>query len=181
MVSRITSWLSSGRPRQFTEIAENSRCPILFRLLAPGGRCATVISIPSSVASRASSTFQRLRRLPSDPPQSAVISSWRAPGQACAPAESRQRRIGSAANAAVSWPVPALTHPALAARSQIPYGATLPSCLPAKSWSLTWRGEPFGARSAPPFLKFPASSFSLQPIEITGTPAARHHTTRSLM
>ena len=52
----------------------------LFHLLAPGGKCATVIWIPSPVASLASSAFHSRRRLPSDPPQSAVINSWRAPG-----------------------------------------------------------------------------------------------------
>ena len=56
------------------------RTSILFHLLAPGGRWTTVISIPSSVASWASSTFHSLRRLPLDPPQSAVMSRWQAPG-----------------------------------------------------------------------------------------------------
>src|SRR5271165_6236125 len=81
MVSRITWWLSSGRPRQSMEIAENSRCSILFHLLAPSGRRTTVIWIPGSVASLASSAFQSRRRLQLDPPQSAVISSWRRPGR----------------------------------------------------------------------------------------------------
>ena len=49
-------------------------------LLAPGGRWTTVISIPVSVASAASSIFHSPPRLPLEPPQSAVISSWRAPG-----------------------------------------------------------------------------------------------------
>src|SRR5271166_6404891 len=79
MVSRITWWLSSGRPRQSMEIAENSRCSISFHWLAPSGRRTTVIWIPGSVASLASSAFQSRRRLQLDPPQSAVISSWRRP------------------------------------------------------------------------------------------------------
>jgi hypothetical protein len=41
--STITSWLTSGRPRQFIEIALNSRCSIRFHLEVPGGRWQTVI------------------------------------------------------------------------------------------------------------------------------------------
>jgi hypothetical protein len=37
MVWMMTSWETSGRPRQFMVIAENSRCSILFHLLVPGG------------------------------------------------------------------------------------------------------------------------------------------------
>jgi len=37
MVWMMTSWETSGRPRQFMVIAENSRCFILFHLLVPGG------------------------------------------------------------------------------------------------------------------------------------------------
>src|SRR5216683_3555653 len=36
MVWTMTSWLVSGRPRQFIEIAEDSRCSILFHLEVPG-------------------------------------------------------------------------------------------------------------------------------------------------
>jgi hypothetical protein len=36
--STITSWLASGRPRQFIEVALNSRCSIRFHLEVPGGR-----------------------------------------------------------------------------------------------------------------------------------------------
>ena len=38
MVSTMTSWLVSGLPRQFIEIAGNSRCSILFHLEVPGGK-----------------------------------------------------------------------------------------------------------------------------------------------
>src|ERR1035441_4177712 len=38
IVSMMTSWEISGRPRQFMVIAENSRCSIRFHLLVPGGR-----------------------------------------------------------------------------------------------------------------------------------------------
>src|SRR6516225_6542848 len=34
----ITWWLTSGLPRQFWLMKENSRCSILFHLLVPGGR-----------------------------------------------------------------------------------------------------------------------------------------------
>jgi hypothetical protein len=38
MVCTMTSWLVSGRPRQFIEMWENRRCSTLFHLLVPGGR-----------------------------------------------------------------------------------------------------------------------------------------------
>ena len=53
----MTSWLVSGRPRQFIEIWLNSRCSILFHLEVPGGKWQTVISSPVSAARRASSVF----------------------------------------------------------------------------------------------------------------------------
>jgi len=34
----MTSWLTSGLPRQFWLMKEKSRCSILFHLLVPGGR-----------------------------------------------------------------------------------------------------------------------------------------------
>ena len=37
IVSTITSWLVSGRPRQAMEMWENSRCSTLFHLEVPGG------------------------------------------------------------------------------------------------------------------------------------------------
>ena len=37
----ITGWLTNGLPRQFRVMKANSRCPILFHLLAPGGRWQT--------------------------------------------------------------------------------------------------------------------------------------------
>jgi hypothetical protein len=33
-----TSWLARGRPRQFIEMAENSRCSMRFHLDVPEGR-----------------------------------------------------------------------------------------------------------------------------------------------
>jgi hypothetical protein len=60
--STITSWLTSGRPRQFIEIALNSRGSIRFPLEVPGGRWQTVICSPVSAASRASSVFQARTR-----------------------------------------------------------------------------------------------------------------------
>jgi hypothetical protein len=60
--STITSWLVSGRPRQFVEIALNSRCSIRFHLEVPGGRWQTVIAIPVSAANLASSVFQARTR-----------------------------------------------------------------------------------------------------------------------
>jgi hypothetical protein len=40
MVLTMTSWLSSGRPRQFIEMCENSRCSILFHLDVSGRQVA---------------------------------------------------------------------------------------------------------------------------------------------
>jgi hypothetical protein len=60
--STITSWLVSGRPRQFIEIALHSRCSIRFHLEVPGGRWQTVIARPVSSASLASWVFQALTR-----------------------------------------------------------------------------------------------------------------------
>ncbi len=75
-----TSWLSSGRPRQFMEMWENRRCSILFHLLVPGGKWHTVIVRPVAAASAASSTFHRRVREPLEPPPSAQISSRSAVG-----------------------------------------------------------------------------------------------------
>jgi hypothetical protein len=66
----MTSWETSGRPRQFMVIAENSRCSILFHLLVPGGRCGTVMSRPASAANPASPVFHSRSREPLDPPES---------------------------------------------------------------------------------------------------------------
>ena len=57
MVCTMTSWLVSGRPRQFMVMWENSRCSILFHLEVPGGKWQQVISSPVSTASAASSAF----------------------------------------------------------------------------------------------------------------------------
>ena len=57
MVWTMTSWLVSGRPRQFMVMWENSRCSILFHLEVPGGKWQTVIASPVSTASAASSVF----------------------------------------------------------------------------------------------------------------------------
>jgi hypothetical protein len=48
--SRITSWETSGLPRQFMEMWLNSRCSILFHLEVPGAKWQTVTARP--VASR---------------------------------------------------------------------------------------------------------------------------------
>ena len=76
----MTSWLVSGRPRQFIVIWENSRCSTLFHFDVPGGKWQTVISSPASRASAASSAFHARVRYPLEPPASAVISSRRARG-----------------------------------------------------------------------------------------------------
>jgi hypothetical protein len=120
MVFTMTSWLVSGRPRQFIEMWENSRCSILFHLDVPGGRWQTVICRPVSAANAASSVFHSRVRYPLDPPPSAVISSRRAPGQAAWPALSHQVAIVATAKAAVSWSVPTLTQPELPAMSYTP-------------------------------------------------------------
>src|SRR5262245_33093115 len=71
----ITSWLTSGRPRQFWLMNEKSRCSILFHLLVPGGKWHTEIRSPVSLARRWSSSFQSRTRDPLLPPPSAVISN----------------------------------------------------------------------------------------------------------
>ena len=80
MVFTMTWWLVSGRPRQFMVMAENSRCPILFRFDVPGGKWQQVISSPVSAARAAGPAFHARVREPSEPPAPAVISSRRAPG-----------------------------------------------------------------------------------------------------
>ena len=80
MVSTMTSWLVSGLPRQFIEIAENRRCSILFHFEVPGGKWHTVMSSPVSAASAASPVFHARVRYPLEPPASAVISSLPAAG-----------------------------------------------------------------------------------------------------
>ena len=57
MVVTMTSWLVSGRPRQFIVMWENSRCSILFHLEVPGGKWQTVTASPVSSAKAASSAF----------------------------------------------------------------------------------------------------------------------------
>jgi transposase len=57
IVCTMTSWLVSGRPRQFIEMWLNSRCPILFHLEVPGGKWHTVICRPVWSARAASSVF----------------------------------------------------------------------------------------------------------------------------
>src|SRR5262245_57859156 len=75
-----TSWLTSGRPRQFWLMNEKSRCSILFHLLVPGGKWHTAIRRPVSLARHCSSNFQSRTRDPLLPPPSAVISSVLASG-----------------------------------------------------------------------------------------------------
>jgi hypothetical protein len=75
MVWMMTWWLVSGRARQLREIAENSRCSILFHLLVPGGKWQQVICSPVWAASSASPVFHARVRYPLEPPASAVISS----------------------------------------------------------------------------------------------------------
>src|SRR5262249_29230830 len=70
----ITSWLTSGFPRQFWLMNENRRCSILFHLLVPGGKWQTETSIPVSSANRCNSHFHNLTRAPLLPPASAVIN-----------------------------------------------------------------------------------------------------------
>ena len=80
MLLMMTSWLVSGRPRQFMVMWENSRCSILFHLEVPGGKWQQVISSPVSAARAASPAFHARVRYPLEPPASAVISSRRAAG-----------------------------------------------------------------------------------------------------
>jgi len=71
----MTSWLTSGLPRQFFVMKEYRRCSILFHLLVPGGKWQTEISSLVSSASFCSSTFHNRTRDPLLPPLSAVIKS----------------------------------------------------------------------------------------------------------
>ncbi len=57
MLLMTTSWLVSGRPRQFIVMWENSRCSTLFHFDVPGGKWQQVISSPVSAASAASPVF----------------------------------------------------------------------------------------------------------------------------
>src|SRR4051794_10573422 len=77
----------------------------------------TVIAIRSSSARTCSSRFHRRTRGPLLPPQSAVINNGVAAGYRAAPSSCHQRRMLSTAKAAVSWLMPRLTHPVLAAMS----------------------------------------------------------------
>src|SRR5215467_3218195 len=61
--------------RQFCVMKANSRCSIRFHLLVPGGRWATVMFSPVSLARRWSSRFHSLTVGPLLPPQSAVMVS----------------------------------------------------------------------------------------------------------
>jgi len=60
--STTTSWETSGRPRQLTEIALNSRCSIPFYLEVPGGKWQTVTASPVSAANLASSVCHNRTR-----------------------------------------------------------------------------------------------------------------------
>ena len=80
IVFTITSWLVSGRPRQFMVIWLNSRCSILFHLEVPGGKWQQVISRPVWAARAASPAFHALFVYPLEPPESQVTSSRGASG-----------------------------------------------------------------------------------------------------
>src|SRR3989304_6000116 len=100
-------------------------CPILFHCLVPGGRWHTEMDRPLSVANLWSSHFHSRVRAPLLPPESAVISSTRACGYARRPIVRHHRRMLLTANAAVSWSMPMLTHPAFLVKS-----ATRDGCSP---------------------------------------------------
>src|ERR1035441_2210398 len=98
----MTSWLTSGLPRQFFVMKENRRCSILFHLLVPGGKWLTEISSPVSSASFCNSSFHHRTPQPLLPPLSAVIKSRRAPGYVSRPIMFHHSRMLSTANADVS-------------------------------------------------------------------------------
>src|SRR5215469_18907439 len=89
----ITAKEISGLPRQFLLIKANSRCSILFHLLVPGGKCNTVIPVPSPSAKICSSAFHNLMRYPLLPPLSAVIKKSFAFGYLLLPTTGRHFRI----------------------------------------------------------------------------------------
>ena len=68
------------RPRELNFKLANLNYPLLFHLLVPGGRWATVTLRPVSAAKAASSTFQARTRDPLDPPPPAQISNRCAAG-----------------------------------------------------------------------------------------------------
>jgi hypothetical protein len=59
MVLMTTSWLANGRPRQFMEIWENSRCSMAFHLEVPGGKWQTEFGFPGSDAVAVGTTCVR--------------------------------------------------------------------------------------------------------------------------
>src|ERR1019366_6825314 len=81
------------------------------------------------------------------PPPSAQISNRVASGQAGWPAVCHQVRIVWTANAAVSWSVPTLTHPASAAMSYTPVGDGLAQLLADEVVHV----HPLGVAPGPPF------------------------------
>ena len=101
--------LVNGRPRQFIEMWENSRCSILFHLLVPDGRWHTVIVRPVVAASSASSVFHCRVRYPLEPPPSRRSAAGKAFGCNVFPAFRHQVAMVFTANAAVSWSVPTPT------------------------------------------------------------------------
>src|SRR5688572_25639560 len=107
----IACWLTRGCPRQFWVMKLKSRCSILFHLLVPGGKWHTAILRPRSSASSCSDVFQSRERELLLPPPSAVIKRLFALGNRRRPISLHQRLMLLAANWAVSWSIPTLTHP----------------------------------------------------------------------
>src|SRR6266436_5395220 len=129
-----TSWLMSGRPAQFIEMRENSRCSIWFHLLVPGGMCTTVIAMQSSPASPASSTYPQPQPVPvgaagvgGDQQFLRIRVGVFADGVPPAAAGHHGERGGVAVRAD-RYPV------RVGADVIHPVGTTLPSCLSRKSW-----------------------------------------------
>jgi hypothetical protein len=69
-----------GRARQVRVTWQNRRCPVLFHLLVPGGKCMTSVRSPVPAARTASWSFRKWLRQSLAPPASQTISSRAASG-----------------------------------------------------------------------------------------------------
>ena len=114
---RLIQRVLQNHPRSFDILLGDGLYPQarLFKLLRRHHK-----SRPSLSARVCRATFHRRQRELLLPPPSAVIRSCRALGNRVCPIFFHQRRMASAANRAVSWSMPTLTHPWLWVRSYTP-------------------------------------------------------------
>ena len=91
--------LYRGLPHLLRLTKESSLCSIPFHLLVPGGRRQTLISMQGSCVGVCCLTFHNRTRFPLEPPQSAMICSFRAPEPRSLLRRRRQCRMPSTTNA----------------------------------------------------------------------------------